>query len=188
MKPYELPTAPEGMTPDEAKIALDKIYADAGCSPDEHPYFNRHHPQNRAMQAAMTALHEVWAQRPPDRTPFSEALAERDAKQEALAQEIDAEIETLRELGFDGEPPDDPQPYHLAGFRMRRLSMQGDYASLKPLIQGELCRLAAPADLWAAFGAFKRAKDSDPDLRGQAERLIEQVCAATKRKYEGKRK
>jgi len=190
MKPYELPTVNEETTPDEAKAALDRIRAAAGCD-SSHPFLNRSHPQHKIMRETVEALSETYALREPDPTPFSEALAAHAEKREVLAQEIDAELEALENLGVEPAetPGDDVQTYQLVGLRMQRMAAGEDYDSLLCMVESELCRNAGPYDLWTALSDFREARKSRaPDLRGQAERLIERVIVATKRKNEGNRK
>ena len=188
MEPYELPTVNEEMTPAEAKVELDRIHAAAACD-GSHPYLNPHHPQSAAMKKAVTALHEVFAQREPEPTVFDVALAERDAKCEAMRDEAQTEADLLTDLGYgETEIPENIQPYQLSALKLRRFAAEGDFDSLAPLLQKELLGLQTSGDVWADFSTFTREK-KNPDLRAQiAERLITHIHVANTKKYEGKKK
>ena len=187
MESYELPEV-EGLSPDEASSALDRIHAQAACDP-LHPLTNRHHPQSAPMLKAVTALHEVFAQREPAPTVFDVALQEAAEKREARREEARGEVGLLTDLGYAPEeiPEDeDVPPHQLAALKMRRFAAQQDFDSLVPLVEGAICRLAGGADLWAALADFRQAKKARaPDLHKRAERLVKQVASATAKQHAG---
>ena len=187
MEPCEIPEA-AGMTPGEAGAALEKVRRAAACDP-HHAYTDGHHPGHRAALDAMKALHEVYAEREPEPTIFDLALAERDAKCEAMRDEAQTEADLLTDLGYgETEIPENIQPYQLSALKLRRFAAEGDFDSLAPLLQKELLGLQTSGDVWADFSTFTREK-KNPDLRAQiAERLVTHVVAANKAKYEGKKK
>jgi hypothetical protein len=194
MEPAEIPTIPEGMTPDAAKAALDKIHAAAACDVT-HAYTNGHHPQHAAMTRATAALHEIYAQRPdagksPTTRACEAALAAVDAKKDMLAQDIEAEIDTLHELGFEGEgPTGDPAPHHLTGLKMQRLHAQGDYDALMPMMEKELHALRASAQTIQQFQEFVNNPDVDTELRAEiTEKLVGWIHRANVARAAGKPK
>ena len=185
---YELPET-EGLSPDEAKRALDAVYAQAGCDPS-HPYFNRRHPQHAAMAKHVHRLHEIWALREPEPTVFDVALADAAARQESLQAEAEVEMSALADLGYEAAPVPDDVPQHIVtGLRMQRLAAQKDYDSLGPLADAQISHLTNPAarnGLWAVLADFRQAQKSRaPDLNVRAERLVEKVAQAAAKQYAG---
>jgi len=192
MEPVEIPQA-EGMTPGEAKAALDKVHAAAACNV-EHPYSNPRHPQHRAMLDATAALHAIHATREDAELGLMElamrdGLAAQDAKKDMLADDIDAEIATLHGLGYEGEAPADPQPHHLTGLRMQRLHAEQAYDALIPLMEKELKSLRASAETIQQFQDFVNNADADTDLRDAVtEKLVAWIHAANVARAAGKPK
>jgi len=189
MTPYELPDVVEGMTPDAARHTLDRIYAQV-AQDAQHPYTNSHSPLHTKMVERVHALHEVWAQRPPDETVFDRALAERDARQESLQAEAEAEMSALADLGYEVAPVPDDVPEHVVrALRMQRLAAQKDFDTLGPLADAQISRLTNPATratLWTCLSDFRQAQKSRaPDLNVRAERLVEKVARATAKQYAG---
>lgn len=188
MEAYEIPIVSEGMTPDGAKAALDKIHAAAAVDPS-HAYMNGHHPQHRKMVDAVAVLHGIYAQREgagmtnADKV-MQEALAKQDAEKDMMRADAEAEVDKLHELGFTGDLPNDVRPHHLTTLRMQRLHAENNYTALTPLMEKELQSLRAPASTLEMFRTFANIPDADPELRQDIfEKLITWIHRANTQKY-----
>ena len=90
MKSYEMPDDPEGMTIEEASLALNKFAATL-MSDHEHPYNVPQHPQHGDMAAHFSALHRLVRE-------GREEAAERD-RLRGITADMDPDDVTL---GADG--------------------------------------------------------------------------------------
>jgi len=189
---YDLPET-EGLTPDEAKTALDKM--DVEIAQDRgHPYLSGDGLLHRRFVEARQALHQCYAERPGGELgPFEramqeglESLAGKEAERQVkLRAEAEQEMENLIDLGFEeAELPEDVQPYQVNALRMQRLAAQEDYKALTPMLEKDLRDLQTPPDLMATFESFAHVENLDPGLRARiVEELIRYIHAANTQKH-----
>jgi hypothetical protein len=180
-EPVDIPDT-EGLTPDEASVAIAKVMA-AAHNPG-HPYSSTAHPQHRAMAEAVAELYRIDAQRevPSAIEQMAANTQEHNhAQQAALQVEVEVEVKKLRELGFEGNAPTNVQPYLLSTLKMQRLHAQGDYENLVPVMEGELRTLKTSDSILRMFQDFARASDLDPDLKSAIfEKLVAWIHTANK--------
>ena len=81
MKSYDLPQT-EGLSPEEARAVLERVYNDAGGDL-QHPYSDARHPRHKRFVRAMMELHTAAAHPPPE-----PALALSDEERADLAAQI----------------------------------------------------------------------------------------------------